>query len=45
MTAAARPITVDVPDDAFRAVVTETKLNEGKLDVADADIIVSGARG
>ena len=41
----ARPITADVPDDAFRAVVTETMMNTGKLDVAEADIIVSGGRG
>jgi electron transfer flavoprotein alpha subunit len=43
--ATARPIDVDVPDDTFRAVVTETMMNKGKLDVAEADIIVSGGRG
>src|SRR5579883_749083 len=45
VTATARPIDVDVPDETFRAVVTETMMNKGKLDVAEADIIVSGGRG
>ncbi|HET7153199.1 MAG TPA: hypothetical protein VFJ29_05495, partial [Candidatus Kapabacteria bacterium] len=31
VTATARPIDVDVPDDTFRAVVTETMMNKGKL--------------
>jgi len=44
-TAIARPIEVEIPDDTFRAVVTETMMNKGKLDVAEADIIVSGGRG
>jgi electron transfer flavoprotein alpha subunit len=47
-TGATAPVTaVDVPlsDADFGAVVTETSQATGKLDVSEADIIVSGGRG
>jgi electron transfer flavoprotein alpha subunit len=40
-----RPIRVDFGEKDFAAKVVETKVNTGKRDVAEADIIVSGGRG
>jgi electron transfer flavoprotein alpha subunit len=37
--------TKEVSSPNLRTKVTQTKLSEGKLDVAEADIIVSGGRG
>ncbi|MCE2503865.1 MAG: electron transfer flavoprotein subunit alpha/FixB family protein [Chlorobi bacterium] len=42
---ASRNITVDFADADFTSKVVETRVNTGKKDVADSDIIVSGGRG
>lgn len=36
---------VELSDKDFRAVVKSMSVNEGKMDVAEADIVVSGGRG
>jgi electron transfer flavoprotein alpha subunit len=42
---ATRPASVSFSDSDFAARVVETKVNSGKRDVAESDIIVSGGRG
>lgn len=42
---ATRPASVEFSDKDFATKVVETRVNTGKKDVADADIIVSGGRG
>lgn len=44
-TIATRSVSVDFTDKDFAARVIETKVNSGKRDVAESDIIVSGGRG
>lgn len=44
-TAATRTAAVEFSDKDFGTKVVETRVNTGKKDVADADIIVSGGRG
>jgi electron transfer flavoprotein alpha subunit len=44
-TTACRTQAVDITDAHKKAVVTSVAKNEGKLDVAEADVIVSGGRG
>lgn len=36
---------IDISENDFKEKVLEVKINEGKLDVSEADIIVSGGRG
>lgn len=43
--ATVRALTVDIPEKEFSDIVTGVQLNSGKIDVAEADIIVSGGRG
>jgi len=38
-------VSVDLNPDDFASVVTETKVAEGRPDVTEADIVVSGGRG
>ncbi|HRP02944.1 MAG TPA: electron transfer flavoprotein subunit alpha/FixB family protein [Candidatus Kapabacteria bacterium] len=40
-----KEFTPQISDADFGAKVLETKLNEGKLDVSEADIVISGGRG
>jgi electron transfer flavoprotein alpha subunit len=40
-----KPSTISVTSDDKKAVVKSVAKNDGKLDVAEADIIVSGGRG
>lgn len=44
-TSSVRSASVEFTDKDFGTKVVETKVNTGKKDVADADIIVSGGRG
>ena len=44
-TVSARNVSVDFADSDFSSKVVETRVNTGKKDVADSDIIVSGGRG
>ncbi len=41
----AEVVTTEIPDPDLSCVVTEVKKSEGKLDVSEAEIIVSGGRG
>ncbi len=43
--ASVRTFEPDISDDDVKAVVTDVQKNEGKLDVLEADIVVSGGRG
>jgi len=45
VSAATRTVSVEFTEKDFAAKVVETKVNTGKRDVAEADIIVSGGRG
>ncbi len=40
-----KEFTPDLTEDDFKVVVTNVSKNEGKLDVLEADVIVSGGRG
>ena len=43
--ATVRALNVEVNDSDFSDVVTGTQINSGKIDVSEADLIVSGGRG